>query len=160
MFETETKEDVQKDLREVRCHVENVNECMEFKYSYIYTTSKPEDGEETKPRAYRRPESRPCEAETESRPRKAWAKRKRRYRGYRGWRRRPLRKRPAIPTERIDFASLTCYNVEILETFVDYREKMLSRRITGLSSKQQKKVSRLIKTARIASFMKYVVAKL
>jgi small subunit ribosomal protein S18 len=61
--------------------------------------------------------------------------------------------------EAIDFASLTYKDVKILGNFLSDQGKILPRRVTGLSSKQQKKVTKCIKTARIASLLPFVVGK-
>jgi len=61
--------------------------------------------------------------------------------------------------EVIDFASLTYKDVKILGNFLSDQGKILPRRVTGLSSKQQKKVTKCIKTARIAALLPFVVGK-
>lgn len=61
--------------------------------------------------------------------------------------------------EAIDFASLTYKDVKVLGNFLSDQGKILPRRVTGLSSKQQKKVTKCIKTARIASLLPFVVGK-
>ena len=48
----------------------------------------------------------------------------------------------------IDFDSLTYKDTKILTNYLSEQGKILPRRISGLSSKQQKKVAKLIKTAR------------
>ena len=50
-------------------------------------------------------------------------------------------------------------NTTILMTFISDQGKILPRRTTGLSSKQQKKVQKLIKRARIASLLPFVMGK-
>nr|YP_010336835.1 ribosomal protein S18 [Stylonema alsidii]UNJ15241.1 ribosomal protein S18 [Stylonema alsidii] len=47
-------------------------------------------------------------------------------------------------------------DIELLKKFISRQGKILPRRLTGLSSKQQKKVSRAIKRARILSFLPFV----
>ena len=61
--------------------------------------------------------------------------------------------------EVIDFASLTYKDVKILGNFLSDQGKILPRRVTGLSSKQQKKVTKCIKTARIAALLPFVIGK-
>ena len=61
--------------------------------------------------------------------------------------------------ETIDFQQLTYKDVKILSGFLSNQGKILPRRITGLSSKEQKKVTKLIKTARIAALLPFVVGK-
>ena len=59
----------------------------------------------------------------------------------------------------VDFATLTYKDVKILGTFLNDQGKILPRRVTGLTSKQQKKITKLIKTARIAAFLPFVIGK-
>tara|TARA_B100000475_G_C14929470_1_gene286673 strand:+ start:386 stop:652 length:267 start_codon:yes stop_codon:yes gene_type:complete len=61
--------------------------------------------------------------------------------------------------ETINFASLTYKDVKILSKFLSDQGKILPRRMTGLSSKEQKKVTKCIKTARIAALLPFVVGK-
>ena len=62
-------------------------------------------------------------------------------------------------SEVVDFASLTYKDIKILGTFLSDQGKILPRRVTGLTSKQQKKVTKLIKTARIAALLPFVLGK-
>ena len=55
-----------------------------------------------------------------------------------------------------DFDSLTYKNTKVLSNYLSDQGKILPRRVTGLSSKQQKKVTKLIKTARIAALLPFV----
>ena len=59
----------------------------------------------------------------------------------------------------IDFDSLTYKDTKILTNYLSEQGKILPRRISGLSSKQQKKVEKLIKTARIAALLPFVIGK-
>jgi small subunit ribosomal protein S18 len=61
--------------------------------------------------------------------------------------------------ESIDFSSLNYKDVKILGTFLSDQGKILPRRVTGLSSKQQKKITKCIKTARIAALLPFVIGK-
>ena len=61
--------------------------------------------------------------------------------------------------EAIDFDLLTYKDVKILGNFLSDQGKILPRRMTGLSSKQQKKVTKCIKTARIAALLPFVIGK-
>lgn len=61
--------------------------------------------------------------------------------------------------EAIDFASLTYKDVKVLGNFLSDQGKILPRRVTGLTSKQQKKITKCIKTARIAALLPFVVGK-
>ena len=61
--------------------------------------------------------------------------------------------------EVIDFSSLTYKDVKILGNFLSDQGKILPRRITGLTSKQQKKVTKCIKTARISALLPFVMGK-
>ena len=57
----------------------------------------------------------------------------------------------------IDFDVLTYKDTKVLGGFISDQGKILPRRLTGLSSKQQKKVTKLIKTARIAALLPFVL---
>ena len=61
--------------------------------------------------------------------------------------------------ESVNFDLLTYKDVKILTNYLSEQGKILPRRITGLSSKQQKKVTKLIKTARIAALLPFVIGK-
>ena len=61
--------------------------------------------------------------------------------------------------ETIDIDSLTYKDTMVLSTFLSEQGKILPRRVTGLSSKGQKRVTRLIKTARIAALLPFVIGK-
>jgi len=61
--------------------------------------------------------------------------------------------------ESIDFKKLTYKDTRILTKFLSNQGKILPRRITGLSSKQQKKLTKLVKTARIATLLPFVICK-
>lgn len=56
-------------------------------------------------------------------------------------------------------SSLNYKDVTILINFVNEQGKILPRRLTGLESKQQKKVTKLIKQARIAALLPFVIGK-
>ena len=56
-------------------------------------------------------------------------------------------------------SSLNYKDVTILINFVNEQGKILPRRLTGLESKQQKKVTQLIKQARIAALRPFVIGK-
>ena len=59
----------------------------------------------------------------------------------------------------INFDLLTYKDIKILTNYISEQGKILPRRVTGLSSKQQKKVAKLIKTARIAALLPFVIGK-
>ena len=59
----------------------------------------------------------------------------------------------------INFDLLTYKDIKILTNYLSEQGKILPRRVTGLSSKQQKKVTKLIKIARIASLLPFVIGK-
>ena len=61
--------------------------------------------------------------------------------------------------EDIDFALLSYKDIKILTNYISEQGKILPRRNTGLTSKQQKKVTKLIKTARIAALLPFVIGK-
>lgn len=56
-------------------------------------------------------------------------------------------------------SSLTYKNVDILSNFLNEQGKILPRRVTNLNSKQQKQITKLIKQARIATLMPFIVGK-
>ena len=56
-------------------------------------------------------------------------------------------------------SSLNYKDVTILINFVNEQGKILPRRLTGLESKQQKKATKLIKQARIAALLPFVIGK-
>ena len=62
-----------------------------------------------------------------------------------------------ISDETLD--SLDYKNTTVLMSFVSDQGKILPRRTTNLTSKQQKKVQKLIKRARIASLLPFVSGK-
>tara|TARA_B100000475_G_scaffold103893_1_gene75852 strand:- start:646 stop:867 length:222 start_codon:yes stop_codon:yes gene_type:complete len=61
--------------------------------------------------------------------------------------------------ESVNFDLLTYKDIKILTNYLSEQGKILPRRITGLSSKQQKKITKLIKTARIAALLPFVIGK-
>ena len=70
-----------------------------------------------------------------------------------------LNEAESATNEVLDFSTLTYKNTKILTNFLSEQGKILPRRVTGLSSKQQKKITKLIKTARIAALLPFVVGK-
>ena len=61
--------------------------------------------------------------------------------------------------DEVDFDGITYKDTKVLSNFLSDQGKILPRRVTGLSSKQQKKVTKLIKTARIAALLPFVIGK-
>ena len=59
----------------------------------------------------------------------------------------------------VNFDLLTYKDIKILTNYLSEQGKILPRRVTGLTSKQQKKVTKLIKTARIAALLPFVIGK-
>jgi small subunit ribosomal protein S18 len=57
-------------------------------------------------------------------------------------------------------SSLNYKDITILCSFISDNGKILPRRITGLKSRQQKKIARLIKQARIAALLPFVIGKI
>jgi small subunit ribosomal protein S18 len=47
-------------------------------------------------------------------------------------------------------------DIDVLRKFTNEQGKILPRRVTGLSSKQQKKLTKAIKQARILSILPYI----
>ena len=62
-------------------------------------------------------------------------------------------------TQAVDFDLVTYKDIKILTNYLSEQGKILPRRVTVLSSKQQKKVTKLIKTARIAALLPFVIGK-
>ena len=50
-------------------------------------------------------------------------------------------------------------DTKILSSFISDQGKILPRRLTGLNSKQQKRITKLIKRARIAALLPFVIGK-
>ena len=61
--------------------------------------------------------------------------------------------------EVIDFNAITYKDTKILTNYLSDQGKILPRRVSGLTSKQQKKIAKLIKTARIAALLPFVIGK-
>ncbi len=61
--------------------------------------------------------------------------------------------------ESINFDVITYKDIRILTNFLSEQGKIRPRRVTGLTSKHQKKVAKLIKTARIAALLPFVIGK-
>ena len=62
-----------------------------------------------------------------------------------------------LSSENID--TLNYKDTKILSSFISDQGKILPRRITGLNSKQQKRITKLIKRARIAALLPFVIGK-
>ena len=61
--------------------------------------------------------------------------------------------------ESVNFELITYKDIKILTNYLSEQGKILPRRVTGLTSKQQKKITKLIKTARIAALLPFVIGK-
>jgi len=59
-----------------------------------------------------------------------------------------------------DESSLNYKDITILCSYISDNGKILPRRLTGLKSRQQKKIARLIKQARIAALLPFVIGKI
>ena len=55
--------------------------------------------------------------------------------------------------------SLDYKDTKTLSNFISDQGKIMPRRVTGLTSKQQKRIAKLIKRARIASLLPFVIGK-
>jgi len=62
-----------------------------------------------------------------------------------------------LRSEDIDY--LNYKDTKVLSNFISDQGKILPRRLTGLNSKQQKRITKLIKRARIASLLPFVIGK-
>lgn len=58
---------------------------------------------------------------------------------------------PIKPSDRIDYK-----DVDLLKRFITERGKILPRRITGLTAKQQRKLTSAIKQARILALLPFI----
>jgi small subunit ribosomal protein S18 len=58
-----------------------------------------------------------------------------------------------------DIETINYKDTKILSNFISDQGKILPRRLTGLNSKQQKRVTKLIKRARIAALLPFVIGK-
>ena len=70
---------------------------------------------------------------------------------------RPELKDVDLSSENID--TLNYKDTKILSSFISDQGKILPRRLTGLNSKQQKRITKLIKRARIAALLPFVIGK-
>ena len=68
-------------------------------------------------------------------------------------------KTPELNLKEIDINTLNYKDTKFLSNFISDQGKILPRRVTGLDSKQQKRVSKLIKRARIAALLPFVIGK-
>jgi len=59
----------------------------------------------------------------------------------------------------LDIAVINYKDTKVLSQFISDQGKILPRRITGLTSKEQKRITKLIKRARIAALLPFVVGK-
>lgn len=55
--------------------------------------------------------------------------------------------------------ALTYQDVSVLSKFINEQGKILPRRVTGLSSKEHKRVTKLVKQARMAVLLPFVIGK-
>jgi len=62
-----------------------------------------------------------------------------------------------ISTEEID--KINYKDTKLLVKFISDQGKILPRSVTGLNSKQQKRITKLIKRARIAALLPFVIGK-
>jgi len=58
-----------------------------------------------------------------------------------------------------DIETVNYKDTKFLGNFISDQGKILPRRLTGLNSKQQKRVTKLIKRARIAALLPFVIGK-
>ena len=58
-----------------------------------------------------------------------------------------------------DISTVNYKDTKVLSNFISDQGKILPRRVTGLNSKEQKRVAKLIKRARIAALLQFVVGK-
>jgi|TARA_B100000768_G_C11035988_1_gene272160 small subunit ribosomal protein S18 len=58
-----------------------------------------------------------------------------------------------------DLDKINYKDTKVLSSFISDQGKILPRRLTGLNSKQQKRITKLIKRARIAALLPFVIGK-
>ena len=58
-----------------------------------------------------------------------------------------------------DIDKINYKDTKFLSNFISDQGKILPRRSTGLNSKQQKRITKLIKRARIAALLPFVIGK-
>lgn len=58
-----------------------------------------------------------------------------------------------------DITTVNYKDVKALSRFISDQGKIIPRRVTGLTSKEQKRVAKLIKRARIAALLPFVIGK-
>jgi len=58
-----------------------------------------------------------------------------------------------------DIETINYKDTKFLSNFISDQGKILPRRSTGLNSKQQKRITKLIKRARIAALLPFVIGK-
>jgi small subunit ribosomal protein S18 len=58
-----------------------------------------------------------------------------------------------------DIETINYKDTKFLSNFISDQGKILPRRSTGLNSKQQKRITKLIKRARIAALLPFVMGK-
>ena len=58
-----------------------------------------------------------------------------------------------------DLDKINYKDTKVLSSFISDQCKILPRRLTGLNSKQQKRITKLIKRARIAALLPFVIGK-
>ena len=58
-----------------------------------------------------------------------------------------------------DLDKINYKDTKVLSSFNSDQGKILPRRLTGLNSKQQKRITKLIKRARIAALLPFVIGK-
>lgn len=58
-----------------------------------------------------------------------------------------------------DIETINYKDTKFLSNFISEQGKILPRRSTGLNSKQQKRITKLIKRARIAALLPFVIGK-
>ena len=68
-------------------------------------------------------------------------------------------KNSELDIENIDTLAISYKDTKILSNFISDQGKILPRRLTGLDSKQQKRITKLIKRARIAALLPFVIGK-
>ena len=66
-------------------------------------------------------------------------------------------KNPELNFDEID--TINYKDTKFLSNFISDQGKILPRRSTGLNSKQQKRITKLIKRARIAALLPFVIGK-
>ena len=72
-----------------------------------------------------------------------------------GPQRKPLNKRKIVPVKAVRVANVDYKDTALLRKFISERGKIRARRVTGVSSQQQRQIGKAIKNAREMALLPY-----